>query len=184
MFLSSDRYIQLYLSLKMTMEILYREFATSEISRVCRVTQRRIIALAEMGILRASVAEAQGYQSRRLFSYQDAVFALLVTQLSSALVTDSLRRLARFVEGTRDTLNEEVQLYLSIKEGEGLRELYAVQANGQASHMKARSLEIGGFFMESTVPKLWDPSLIDRGIWLFVPMSDIHLKLKDRINKL
>ena len=167
------------------MDTTHREFVTSEISRVCRVTQRRIIALAEMSILRASIDEARGHQSRRLWSYEDAVFALLVTQLSSVLVTDSLRRLALFVEGSRDGLNEEVRLYLSIIEGEGLNELYAVQANGKVSHMKARPLENGnGFFMESTVSVPWESSFLDREAWLVVAMSDIHAKLKERIQKL
>lgn len=78
---------------------------SAQLAEVIGVSPRMPTLWAERGYIAPSLQEAEGRGSKRLWSRQDAVQALLVKLLLPHLSAGILRRLARVLEGRRNALD-------------------------------------------------------------------------------
>ena len=63
--------------------ILLREYTTPIVAKVLDVPLRKVISMLERGYLHASIQEADGHGSKRLFSFDDVVRAFIIHRLES-----------------------------------------------------------------------------------------------------
>lgn len=57
------------------------EFTTPEVAKLLKVPQRKVLSMHERGYIRASIEEAHGHGSRRLYSFSDLVKAMAILML-------------------------------------------------------------------------------------------------------
>jgi hypothetical protein len=63
--------------------ILNGEYTTPIVAKVLDVPLRKVISMLERGYIHASIQEADGHGSKRLFSFEDVVRAFIIHRLES-----------------------------------------------------------------------------------------------------
>ena len=86
-----------------TDERVHHDYTTPELAKVLGVTTRKIRSMLERGYFKASIQEASGHSSRRLFSFFDVLRAYITFELLSfniSISVDAMRRLSILIDDT------------------------------------------------------------------------------------
>lgn len=72
--------------------IVDREYTTPEIAKTLGVTTRKVLSMMERGYFKASIQEASGHHSKRLFNFWDVLRAYIIHEvLQFGLSVEKLR---------------------------------------------------------------------------------------------
>ena len=75
-----------------------REFTTPEIAKILRVSTYKVITYVRKGYAAASIQEASGHGSRRLWSYEDLILCAVATVLDKLLTVRGIRHVTDHVK--------------------------------------------------------------------------------------
>ena len=70
---------------------------TPVVAKIAGISQRRLLALVDQGLVCATIQEAQGPGTRRLWSSMDVLRVVILTQLASLFTVSTLRLLVCFL---------------------------------------------------------------------------------------
>jgi len=97
-------------SLKIPLSILEGEYTTPHIAKVLKEPLRKVISMLERGYFKASIQEADGHGSKRVFSFADIFRAFVIHQLMDfGLSVPKLRFVASILDS--DEINQPYLLF-------------------------------------------------------------------------
>ena len=151
-------------------EIVQHEYTTPELAKVLGVKTRKIISMLERGYFKASIQEASGHSSRRLFNFSDVFLAYITSELLSfGMSVQFMRRIRILIED--EMLSEPVLLFN--KYGEPCV-TYDDPKHNDKSYLEFIKNPVGGINKEG---------LPDTSPVLCIPVKDMKVTLVRRIEK-
>ena len=152
-------------------KIVHHEYTTPELAKILGVTTRKVISMLERGYFKASIQEASGHPSRRLFNFFDVFQAFVTSELLSfGMSVDFLRGIQELI---KDEMLTNRTLMLN-KYGD------PCVSSDDPFEDKLRKLD----FIENPVGGIDRAGLPDTSPVLCIPFKDMKAILVMRIEKL
>jgi hypothetical protein len=152
-------------------KITNNEYTTPELAQILGVTTRKIISMLEREYFKASIQEASGHSSRRLFSFSDVFQAFITSELLSfGMSVDYMRGISILI---KDNMFEMDYLLVN-KYGEPCVTHEDPKKNEESmlEHIKN---PVGGITDKEGLP--------DTSPLLCIPFKDMKVTLVRRIEK-